>query len=498
MIYTKVCVICGKEFQTTTWNKSICSEDHHHPCPVCGKDIVCNDPKRQNCTCSRKCGQQVGNISREQSNLDKYGVTNVSQLDTVKKKISQAQKQLHVKQPIKYKNCEVCGKLFVLQWPYTQHTCSSECRGKYRKLSGVAKSVYQKSSATNIKRYGVANPGERPEIHKKMEDTMEERYGVRYARYIPEIEDRVRKTCLERYGVPYYIQTEDANKDNVYRISKLNKDFAKFLSSSGIEGVELEKYVDGKFYDLFVPPNILIEIDPTYTHNSYGNHWNRFGLDPDYHISKTNIAQINGFRCIHVFDWDKWENIVNLISPKTTIFARNCIVQPLHKDVAVTFTENNHISGSCRGQNICYGLYYNDELVEVMTFGAPRYNHNYDIELLRLCSKKDVRIVGGASKLFKEFLKYNKDVKVISYCDAAKFAGSVYTKIGMSKVSTTQPNKVWSKNDKYITNNLLNQRGYDQLFNTNYGKGTSNESLMLESHWLPVYDCGQYVFEYCN
>lgn len=47
-----------------------------------------------------------------------------------------------------------------------------------------------------------------------------------------------------------------------------------------------------------------------------------------------------------------------------------------------------------------------------------------------------------------------------------------------------------------ITNNLLLQRGYDQLFGTDFGKGTSNEQLMIENGWLPVYDCGQVVYQY--
>ena len=33
-------------------------------------------------------------------------------------------------------------------------------------------------------------------------------------------------------------------------------------------------------------------------------------------------------------------------------------------------------------------------------------------------------------------------------------------------------------------------------FGTNYGKGTSNEQLMLDNGWLPVYDCGQAVYEF--
>ena len=56
------------------------------------------------------------------------------------------------------------------------------------------------------------------------------------------------------------------------------------------------------------------------------------------------------------------------------------------------------------------------------------------------------------------------------------------------------PAKVWSKYPNKITDNLLRQRGYDQLFGTNYGKGTSNEQLMIQNGWLPVYDCGQAVY----
>lgn len=52
------------------------------------------------------------------------------------------------------------------------------------------------------------------------------------------------------------------------------------------------------------------------------------------------------------------------------------------------------------------------------------------------------------------------------------------------------------KTEQHITDNLLRQRGFDQLFNTNYGKGTSNEELMLEHDFLPIYDCGQITFIY--
>ena len=326
---------------------------------------------------------------------------------------------------------------------------------------------------------------------------MEERYGVRYARYLTEIEEKVKHTCIERYGVPYFIQTEQANRDNRKRISSINEKFSKFLSEHGIEN-SLEKYLDGKFYDIVIESqNIVIEIDPTYTHNAIGNHWNSHGTNAMYHIDKSNVAIQNGYRCIHVFDWDDWNKILPILtSPSRTIGARNCVIKTVDKLDAVKFTNRYHVQSSCNGQILNYGLYFNNELIQVMTFGKPRYNRNYDFELLRLCSKDIVRVTGGASKLFFKFIIDNPNSTVISYCDLSKFTGNVYQVIGMTLKGVTKPNKIWSKGNKKITQNLLNQRGYDQLFKANYGKGTSNEQLMLEHGWLPVFDCGQAVYEY--
>ena len=46
----------------------------------------------------------------------------------------------------------------------------------------------------------------------------------------------------------------------------------------------------------------------------------------------------------------------------------------------------------------------------------------------------------------------------------------------------------------HITDGLLRQRGFDQLFGTHYGKGTSNEQLMLDNGFVEIYDCGQQAY----
>ena len=103
-------------------------------------------------------------------------------------------------------------------------------------------------------------------------------------------------------------------------------------------------------------------------------------------------------------------------------------------------------------------------------------------------------MLAGAEKLFKHFIELVNPQSVISYCDNSKFSGEVYTRLGFTQKGKPSPSLHWSKGSEHITDNLLRQRGFDQLFNTNYGKGTSNEELMIEHGWLPIYDCGQMTF----
>jgi hypothetical protein len=247
-----------------------------------------------------------------------------------------------------------------------------------------------------------------------------------------------------------------------------------------------------KWKDVLKP--IVIEVDPSFTHSTYDTRYG--GVDKYYHVDKSKLAKKHGYRCIHVFDWDDYYKIIQIIKPTQKLYARDCTIVEVDPKEARKFLDENHIQGSCKGQTIFLGLKIGDELYEIMTFGKSRYNKSYDTELLRLCTKSGYTVIGGASKLFKYAVANYELGNIISYCDLAKFSGDVYERMGMTFLRTTPPQEIWSKNTEKITANLLRQRGYDQLFHANYGKGTSNEQLMLEHGWLPVYDCGQSVYEY--
>ena len=219
--------------------------------------------------------------------------------------------------------------------------------------------------------------------------------------------------------------------------------------------------------------------------------------------NKTILATNNGYRCIHVWDWDSIDKIVGLITCNRIIYARKCVLKNVSKSECDNFLSENHLQNTCNNQKYRLGLYYNDELVQIMTFGKPRYNHNAEYELLRLCSKIGTRIIGGAEKLFKYFINTFNPNSIVSYCDNSKFNGDVYLRLGFILNSSSKPACHWynAKYNIHITDNLLRANGFDRLLGSKfgyYGKGTSNKQLMIDHGFVSIYDCGQSTYIYIN
>ena len=495
-MYTLTCKICGNEFENSFKDVKICEACKSRPCEVCGKVFKREWPYDQR-VCSKECRHKLrtdpANVAKKEAKKKatvamKYGVDNVAKLDEVKGKISDFRKSDECKEKIRQTSLKKYG---------VEHFRQSE-------------EVKAKVKATMIERYGVDNASkldsirtiisERlkdPEIRAKYAETSMKHYGVPHSHMDPEVKLKTEQTMIEHFGVPYYVMLPEYRSTQATKqVSLINKAFADALTSKCNVDVEYEFNLRNKFYDLRIKgTNILIEIDPSYTHSDLPNHWGE-GLPIDYHINKTTIAEEEGYRCIHIFDWDNLDKITDMLMPRTTIYARQCSIQPIDDKTSREFIQEYHLQGDARGAIFRYGLIYKGELVSVMTFGKPRYNKNYEWELLRLCTKKDANVIGGASRMLNQFLKDANPNSIISYCDKAKFNGNVYRKIGMTLHHISPPAKVWSKDNEYVTDNLLRQRGYDQLFDTNYGKGTSNQELMIENGWRSVYDCGQLVFEW--
>lgn len=499
-------------------------------CPKCGHRCkFVSFVKGYRKYCSQQCSNSaVEKIQKyKETCLQHFGVDNVAKNNTVKQKqkntcikkygVEYPSRVNEFKEKTKNTNIEKYGTPCPLQSEKiikkTKHTNLEKYGCEYPSQS---KSIKEKIKYTNLKRYGVENVFQNKSIKEKIRQTNIKKYGVEHPMQCVEIKEKTKQTCIKKYGVNYILQDENIREKikqtnlEKYGVdwfcmtqtcrnlstndSKPNMHFGDLLDKHNII-YEREYPINNFSYD-FKTDNILIEINPTITHNSYINAYGGTPKNKNYHLNKTECANKKHYWCIHIWDWDDLDKIVNMLKPKETLYARKLVLKEVPEKECNEFLNAFHLQNTCKGQTIRYGLYKNDTLVQIMTFGKPRYNKNYEWELLRLCTHKDYKIVGGAEKIFKYILNKYKLESIISYCDNSKFTGDVYERFGFEKHKYYGPSKHWynMKTKQHVTDNLLRHRGFDQLFGTNYGKGTSNEELMLEHNFLPVYDCGQSTF----
>lgn len=378
---------------------------------------------------------------------------------------------------------------------FTNRNKSKEtCLKRYDSETFLGSEEGQQAIKTyNQNRYGVDYAFQSDDWQYRSLETRKEKYPNNYNN-----REKAKQTCIEKYGVECYCITDECrDSGNGYK-SYPNEKFAKILEKNNIK-YEREFKLVRYSYD-FKVNNFLIEINPTITHNATISIYDR---DPtkykQYHLNKSQLAEQKGYQCIHIWDWTNIDILLDIISPnKQKIYGRKCDCKLLDKKTADMFIGENHLQGTCKGNIYNYGLYYNDKLVQVMTFGKSRYNKNYDLELLRLCSLRGYIILGGVQKLFKFALANFSEKSIISYCDRSIFSGRTYVNLGFKPLNRSI-SKHWYniKTKQHILDSYLNSQGYDRIFKTNYGKGTSNRDLMLKSGFLEIYDCGQesYIFK---
>lgn len=269
-------------------------------------------------------------------------------------------------------------------------------------------------------------------------------------------------------------------------ISDLRKDREIF------SGREIDAYSD-KY-------KIGIEYDGVYWHNY------EFCGDKKMFL-KRREAYIKGIKLLNIFEteWMKKQDIVkSLILSKFGIFkekiyARKCVVKVIDSKTCIQFLEEHHLQGKDNSK-YKYGLYFNGELVSVMTFGRRRISKSNEMELIRFCNKKNTTVIGGAGKLFKHFIKTESPEKVISYANARISNGELYHKMGFTLLRHSDPNYWYYKPESPKNITLKHRSGFQKHRLSGILERfdpTKTEWENMSNHgYKKIYDCGNLVFEY--
>ena len=261
------------------------------------------------------------------------------------------------------------------------------------------------------------------------------------------------------------------------------------------------KVLQGMELDIYLPDKrIAIEFNGTYWHSTVNK-------DIKYHQNKTLLCFKSNIHLIHIFEYEwndasKKQLIINylqdIISSKKKVYhARNCEVKEIYRDIEASFENTYHLQGYAQS-SVALGLYYNNELISVMSFGRPRFDDKYEYELIRYCVKSGCAISGGKEKLFKHFVDRYLNSSIITYCNISKFTGMSYFDLGFKRYDNwiTVPGYVWVKPD---INSIVSRYQAQKKNLVQKGLGTDDETediIMTRLGYLKIYDAGNLKLVY--
>ncbi len=201
-----------------------------------------------------------------------------------------------------------------------------------------------------------------------------------------------------------------------------------------------------------------------------------------------------------------------------TLYARNCEVNFISKEESDPFVADNHSQGKVSVKTINVGLLYKCELVGIAQFSAPRttaMKEEYTRELVRLAFKKKTRIIGGASKLIKFYIREKNPADIFTYQDTTGEVTSVYEHCGFTLVKEHKTKKYLVAPGKSIATGTRKEvlglpyatrYGPDRILGTKLGEvnrsdGTRKTNVLLfieELGWHLEEVSGDRIYEWIN
>ena len=493
-------------------------------CDVCGEEseseynILYKNDSLKYFMC-KKC-------KRKKTILEKYGVDNVFKSNHIKEKSKKTIQKKYGVDNVSQNNTIKEKKI-------------NTFKSKYGVSWGLSSDIVkEKSKRTIIEKYGVDNISKLENIKMQKKSTCFVNYGVNFISQHNDFKKNINVGILKKLKNKYtnlinidgdnFIYYCDKccsnfqiNKKAFYTRYKLNVELCTICSPIGsthISGLErnLNNFIIGNYdkdvisscrniikpyeLDIYIPDlKLAFEFNGLFWHNENNIH-------KKYHLNKTELCEQQGIQLIHIYedDWLYKQDIVKsmilnkLNKTENKIFARkNEIKEIFDNNLVKLFLETNHIQGFV-GSKIKIGLFYNDELVSLMTYGKRRVamgkkstNEN-EYELLRFCNKLNTNVVGGASKLFKYFIKFYNPQEITTYADRCNSQGKLYETLGFDFIGKTEPNYYYiisgvRKHRFNYRKNMLVKQGFDP--------NKTEHEIMLDRKIYRIYDSGNLKFK---
>ncbi len=451
------------------------------------------------------------------------------------------------------RTCVECGEIFNERKKYDRKLCSNECRNVWNLREENKLDRINKGKETMVKIYGVDSIFKDENFKKNLTDNFLKKYGTTHPMHVPEFVTKLKNTVRGKHLINLLPKLKEnelelldeytANKnfntsksynfkcnvcDNIFtstlmgsgkipicrkcnplfKNSKIEQLIKDFLNEKNIKHLDNDrKILDGKEIDIFLPDyNIGLEVNGNYYHSEINGEKTKY-----YHIDKTNLSESKNIKLIHICEDEillktdiVLSKISSLLNLNKTIYGRKCVIKEISKKESTLFLNENHLQGNSIDK-YRYGLYYNDEIVSILTFGKKRKSlgnkskNENEYELVRFCNKKYTNVIGGFSKLLKYFIKNHLPTKIETFADI-RWSGvnpksTVYYNNGFNFIRQTPPNYWYVQMGKYMNRYHRFTFRKDVLIKEGYDKKMTEWEIMKLKEYDRIWDCGSLKFE---
>lgn len=257
------------------------------------------------------------------------------------------------------------------------------------------------------------------------------------------------------------------------------------------------------------PISILIpEKKLAISYQNVASHAEQSGYTKYVHRDMSDQCAKNDTHLVHLWEneWLFKRDIVesrlnNFVGKSQRIFARKCKIIPLDPKQMKQFFDQGHIQHN-HVAKIGYGLVYKRPedgrpwLVAGLSMSKSRYSNKFEWELIRYANTKGTSVTGGASKLFKHFIKKHNPKSILTYTDRRWNRGILYERLGFKLSHIADPNYFYFKPPNY---EVLQSRVQYQKHKLEKKLKTFDPNLteyvnMLNNGFDRIHDVGNLVY----
>jgi hypothetical protein len=398
------------------------------------------------------------------------------------------------------------------------------------------KAIKEIRKSGTLQKYGVDTVFKLPEIQDKIKNTNLEKFGVTNINQLPENRNSLRDNMVKRFGhgsplrARLLVNNNCKNYDEFCSkvVSKLednnlcanHPEIEKFFKSYG--GTLIQALIHAKREDLIrrnskfsIPEKEIVDLVKTHysgeviendrkilkgkeldiylpelkiaiEYNGLIWHSERFDYDKNRHYKKYKNCLDQGIK-LYTFWSHEWfikrdqltKFIINLITSKTTVYARKCKIET-DPNKLKEFIENNHLQGSSPSHTYL-GLTYNNNVVMALSIGDhPRKGSEVQV-LNRVCFS-DYHVVGGLNKLLKLL-----DYELITWSDNRYSpTGNMYKNAGFEVEEELKPDYFYCDS----SGNVYSKQSQKKSL-TGCPKEITEANWSIQRGLYRIWDCGK-------